>query len=234
MSKISGFSGFYRFLSNFWPCEITYEGLTYASTEAAYQASKTTSQTLRQPFTNWEPGVAKREGRKVPLREDWSDELKTRIMTELNELKFSDPKLMSMLQETGSLELEETNTWHDNFYGNCTCKKCANIPGQNVLGKILMQIRDNRRRVVVPHVEFFRDHDGDWTKMYVNGELWQEGHSFHVADVLDLFHEMGLIEHDYYDRDSEEISKNGEPIKEEDRPEWLKKFLEEFPSEDMW
>ena len=40
-NKIERFSGDYRFLSNFHPCDITYNGINYKSTENAYQAQKT-------------------------------------------------------------------------------------------------------------------------------------------------------------------------------------------------
>ena len=38
---INEFQGKYRFLSNFYPCDIVYEGIQYPSTEHAYQAAKT-------------------------------------------------------------------------------------------------------------------------------------------------------------------------------------------------
>ena len=38
---IDSFQGEYRFLSNFWPCVVEYEGTEYPSVENAYQAAKT-------------------------------------------------------------------------------------------------------------------------------------------------------------------------------------------------
>ena len=49
--------------------------------------------------------------------------------------------IRNLLLETKDKYLEETNHWHDNFYGTCICKKCNN-QGQNNLGKILMKIRE--------------------------------------------------------------------------------------------
>src|SRR5690348_9381030 len=40
-NKIAEFQGEYRFLSNFWPAEVAYEGITYPTAEHAYQAAKT-------------------------------------------------------------------------------------------------------------------------------------------------------------------------------------------------
>ena len=54
---------------------------------------------------------------------------------------YQNPELLQKLIDTGDEELVEGNTWHDNFWGNCTCEKCRDIPGENHLGKILMDIR---------------------------------------------------------------------------------------------
>lgn len=57
--------------------------------------------------------------------------------------KFGNPELRKILLSTGDEELvEDTTSWHDNIWGNCDCPRCRNIPGQNLLGKALMQVRD--------------------------------------------------------------------------------------------
>ena len=40
MNVIADFEGEYEFLSNFYEVPLTYEGLAYGSSEAAFQASK--------------------------------------------------------------------------------------------------------------------------------------------------------------------------------------------------
>jgi ribA/ribD-fused uncharacterized protein len=72
-------------------------------------------------------------------RDDW-DEVKTKVMLDVVRIKFSNPILRKMLLETGEEELVEGNHWHDNFWGSCRCEKCGSS-GQNMLGKILMQVR---------------------------------------------------------------------------------------------
>jgi predicted NAD-dependent protein-ADP-ribosyltransferase YbiA (DUF1768 family) len=57
-------------------------------------------------------------------------------------LKFQDPKLRAMLLATGNEELIEGNTWHDNTWGDCSCDACKDIEGKNMLGKLLMKVRD--------------------------------------------------------------------------------------------
>lgn len=65
------------------------------------------------------------------------------IMLELLRLKFTrNPELGKLLIATGDALLEEGNKWHDNFWGDCTCDDCRDIEGENWLGKLLMQVRD--------------------------------------------------------------------------------------------
>ena len=71
ISTIDSFRGKYYFLSNFFPAEVTYNGLTYQNNEAAFQAQKTYSKEERIEFTTLEPRDAKRRGRRVRLRKDW-------------------------------------------------------------------------------------------------------------------------------------------------------------------
>ena len=40
MNKINSFRDEYYFLSNFYECSVTYNGLTYKNNEAAFQAQK--------------------------------------------------------------------------------------------------------------------------------------------------------------------------------------------------
>ena len=138
---INSFFGEYRFLSNFWACDVYYEGLTYPSSEAAYQAAKTLDMNERRQFLNLTPGQAKRFGKKITLRDDW-EEVKCDVMSEIVWNKFNgNSYLTNLLIATGDEELIEGNTWHDNTWGNCSCDRCKNIQGKNYLGKILMNTR---------------------------------------------------------------------------------------------
>lgn len=134
------FRGEYRFLSNFYNCCIEHEGKVYPSVENVFQASKTLSGNEREIFTECTPIEAKRLGRKVKLRDDW-EEVKVLIMIELIFIKFSTKELSSMLLSVKE-DIVENNTWHDNFWGVCTCPRC-NGRGANVLGIILSKVRNN-------------------------------------------------------------------------------------------
>jgi len=132
---IDSFKDEYRFLSNFWPAEVRFEGLQYPSVEHAYQAAKTEDPKERvdvQSCTT--PGKAKRQGRKVTMRSDW-DDVKVDIMEHLLYEKFAHPELRDRLLQTGTQGLVEGNTWGDTFWGVSGGK------GENHLGRILMKIR---------------------------------------------------------------------------------------------
>ena len=143
---INNFDGDYAFLSNFYPSRIIYDEeyghVIYADTvEHAFQAAKTLIPEEREEIRKAEtPGKAKRMGRAVTLRPDW-EEVKTDVMRECLRSKFRFAPLAIDLINTGDEELVEGNTWHDNCWGNCTCEQCANKPGENRLGKLLMEIR---------------------------------------------------------------------------------------------
>ena len=133
--EIKGFFSEYRWLSNFYPCDITYEGQKYLSTEAAYQAAKTIIPAERKLFIKLTPSKAKRKGQKITLRSDW-EQVKEQVMYDVLKLKFKDEVLAKLLKETGTKYLEETNWWGDEVWGVC------NGVGQNKLGKLLMKVRE--------------------------------------------------------------------------------------------
>lgn len=134
------FRGKYAFLSNFWPVEVFFEGRKFPSVENAYQAAKTIED--REFYVTCTAIQAKRRSKIARIREDWI-EVRLSIMEELLRQKFAKNTLLwSKLKETGSTELIETNSWHDNFWGSCECSKCKNC-GRNNLGIILMKIRDS-------------------------------------------------------------------------------------------
>jgi ribA/ribD-fused uncharacterized protein len=134
---ISSFSGPNLFLSNFYTCEVAFEGIVYKSSEHAYVAAKTTDHNIRAYVASQStPGAAKKVGRSIPLRENWNDD-RVHYMRIILESKFSDYELRDQLNATKGCELIEGNTWGDTFWGQCNGK------GQNNLGKLLMSIRDD-------------------------------------------------------------------------------------------
>ncbi len=136
------FRGSYRFLSNFYACNIRYLGYRFPSIEHAYQAAKSEDPSVHRVIQGaLSPGRAKRLGRLIRLKPTW-DEERIPLMLMFLRLKFEDSSLRPLLLATGKESLVEENYWHDNFWGNCTCLRCADLLGQNHLGRLLMQVRE--------------------------------------------------------------------------------------------
>ena len=140
------FRGINYFLSNFYLHDMVVNDRLSKTVEHAYQAAKTTNKLfIDQIYNSGSPNDAKRIGKKVKLRNDW-DEIKLSIMEGLLRIKFSDETLRKMLISTEDAFLEEGNTWHDNYWGNCNCLDCVSIKGENHLGKLLMEIREEKHK----------------------------------------------------------------------------------------
>lgn len=129
-----------RWLSNFAEVEITYNGLTYLNTEAAYQAAKFPG--VEDLFVGLNGKEAKTLSKKLAkdCRPDWN-EIRVSVMRDVCELKFAQEPYKSQLLATGNELLEEGNWWGDTFWGVSNETK----QGENQLGKILMTIRRNMK-----------------------------------------------------------------------------------------
>lgn len=138
---ICNFGGEYEWLSNFYPCRVEYKGLTYLSSEAAFQAQKVLDDKERVAFTSLNAHESKKLGRKVKLRKDW-DDVKDEEMANIVKAKFTQNRnLKRLLICEADGVLVEGNTWHDNYWGDCFCEKCRDKIGENRLGIILMNVR---------------------------------------------------------------------------------------------
>lgn len=134
---INSFRDEYFFLSNMYPCSVTFEGQTYPSSESAFQAAKCLDENDRRAFTNLNGYAAKKKGRRVSLRPDW-ESVKLDIMFAILQNKFEKPALQKMLLATGNAKLVEGNTWNDTFWG----VDIASGSGLNNLGVLLMRVRE--------------------------------------------------------------------------------------------
>ncbi len=140
--RIRHFTGQYKFLSNFYMISIRFGKHTYATAEHLFQFLKT------KPGSHWEsavrlsrsPAMAKKMGQQCELQTGW-DDMRIGMMAMVLRLKFQDKHLAKRLKETGTAKLIEGNVWHDNFWGDCTCKSCRDVTGRNLLGILLMRLR---------------------------------------------------------------------------------------------
>lgn len=138
--QVCSFRGEMFYRSNMYPSPIVYKNITFKTSEHFYQASKTFDKSAQEVIMNCNtPYLAKKKAQTIKVRSDW-DDIKLNIMKIAVYLKFSQNKEIYYLLKKSTDYIEETNYWHDLFWGNCYCKKC-NGKGLNHLGKILMDIR---------------------------------------------------------------------------------------------
>ncbi|NTX10093.1 NADAR family protein [Myxococcus sp. CA056] len=128
--------------SNFAPYPIKLGGKTWPTSEHSFQARKfedpTDEEAVRQART---PMLAARLGRdrKRKLRRDW-ESIKVSVMREAVRAKFTQHEdLARLLLETGDAKLVE-HTDQDDYWGDG-----GDGRGKNMLGRILMEIREELR-----------------------------------------------------------------------------------------
>jgi ribA/ribD-fused uncharacterized protein len=143
---IRQFRGEYRWLSSLWLVPVPYMEYVFRSAEHAYVAAKTEDEAdIQTILTIQSPRDAKRYGRTLTLVKDW-DTVKYVAMLEIVHSKFNhNPLLAEKLLETGDKWLIEGNTWHDQVWGDCNCRRHRDIPGDNALGHTLMRVREELR-----------------------------------------------------------------------------------------
>lgn len=146
MNRISVFDGEYEFLSNLYTCDIKYGKLIFNSAEHLYQTVKFGSVEDRLKIRNAEtPRKAKVLGQFLKSKKPHWDTVKTQAMVKVQRLKFAQNyRLKRLLKNTDNRPIISTNHYHDTFWGVCGCTKHKS-EGLNMLGKILMKIRDESK-----------------------------------------------------------------------------------------
>lgn len=139
--NIKGFFGIYRFLSNTYPARIVLDGKVYPSVEHAYKAYrwKPESRSYFETCTSLEAIAYNRNHDPDGLTQTEWGAIKVSHMVFLQKQKYDviqNPELHKKLLETGQKYLEETNWWHDRFWGVDEYGV-----GENMLGKVLMETR---------------------------------------------------------------------------------------------
>lgn len=131
----------HSWLSNMAYVDITVSGRTYPSVEHAYMSAKS-----RDPW--WKDycadrshtaAMVKSRAKLQDLRENW-EEIKLIVMRTCLRQKFATEPFRTKLLETGDQNIQEGNTWGDEFWG-VNLNKSPNR-GENHLGRLIMEIRD--------------------------------------------------------------------------------------------
>ncbi len=143
LSPIEGFKRPYDFLSNTSAFPIVIDNIYYMTAEHAFQAHRVLSPKKREIVAlSPTPEQARLLGQRLPLRDDW-EEVKDEVMRKILEVKFSSNQLRPALIQLADRQIINSNTSHDQYWGDCTCHSHESVPGENRLGKMLMSLRDD-------------------------------------------------------------------------------------------
>ena len=133
----------YGEFSNFALYPINLKGKRWPTSEHYFQAQKFQDKAYREKIRKANsPALAARLGRdrKKKLRKDW-ESVKVSVMTEALLAKFNQhEELKDLLLQTGDARLVE-HTVNDSYWGDG-----GNGTGKNMLGQILVRIREKIRR----------------------------------------------------------------------------------------
>ena len=133
----------YGEFSNFYVSIMNINGIEYLSVENYYQSKKYENTEWEEYIRNQpSPYEAKREAYRKDIKEyikfNW-DEIKILVMGKALHHKFKNPVLRNLLFSTGTAELIEYSK-HDYFWG-----RNEDGAGYNMLGKLLMELREEIR-----------------------------------------------------------------------------------------
>lgn len=124
-----------------------YKGLMFHTVETFYQCMKIplVDKDHRRLVSSMSPAMAKRycskRNKNFKIRSDW-EKVKIKVMNFALRKKFARGTSWYKKLKATKGEIVEVNNWHDNIWGDCVCDRCSNTTGRNLLGQLLMEIRD--------------------------------------------------------------------------------------------
>ena len=139
--SITGFSGRWEALSNWFPATVVWSGKQYPSVEHAFQAAKAEAEpeqaeAIRKAAS---PKEANALGQALSLPPTWERQRLTLMETLLRDKFRRDSALRERLLRTENKNLIANNKWGEAFWG------VSGGNGGNNLGKLLMSLRDEAR-----------------------------------------------------------------------------------------
>lgn len=129
------YEGAYYLFSNFSAHEVVYQGVTYKTSEHAYQTAKFSDPMMREKIMNAPSAFLSRELGQAQLGLTGNFD-KVAVMTDIMRAKLQQHfDVKQMLLQTGDAEIIKNHP-DDYFWGSG-----ADGTGKNMMGKIWMQLR---------------------------------------------------------------------------------------------
>lgn len=152
---VGSFQGDLEFCSNMYRQPIHFncqhpifesDDLVYPSTENLYHALKCIHLEDRIRFTKCSPFESKKLSRSMFVRPDWDDDMKIEAMKLVTDLKYDyNIDLQNRLLAVKDEIIVEENNWGDKFWGKVYNYAKGYFVGQNHLGIILTNKREQLR-----------------------------------------------------------------------------------------
>ena len=143
----------YSPLSNHYPINIEIDGETYPSAEHFYQYQKClasgNAEAAATVLMSKQPEDAMAAGSKVKQPTEWTKTEGKKLMKKAANAKFSSANMQLKLKATGKRKIAEAtrNTlWGSGHSFTGDCLTLASIKGDNLMGEILMELRDDMMR----------------------------------------------------------------------------------------
>lgn len=140
------------FLSNYYPCRVAYRRNIFTSSEACYQSEKFDDWAIKRTFSLLDADESRKVAHRISrLQTPKWDALKYDVMVDILRAKFTQNHDLAknLLQTNDAILIENTSSWHDNTWGHCLCECCRNLPYKNLLGKALMQVRQELKQGII-------------------------------------------------------------------------------------
>lgn len=135
-NKIESFTGKYSFLSMEYPCEFFMDAIKFKTVSAAYYAQKSQDINAWNKFARLNPNKARQKAAMLLDTDIW-ETYRFEYLYKANKAKFDSSQLLKdQLCETKGKLLLNKVPYKEEYLG------IFNGNGKNVLGKVLMKLRD--------------------------------------------------------------------------------------------
>lgn len=126
----------YFFLNNKYSCNVFVLERRFGNAEAAYQAHKTKEPQIMNIFTTLDAVSSQSIGRGVDTYDGWENNKVKAMLLVVFEKFRQNPDILEKLLETENQKLVAVSISKENFWG------VIDGVGENILGKILMYVRE--------------------------------------------------------------------------------------------
>lgn len=128
-------------------------GLRFLNSEAAYHSQKFADMPWKRKFCTLSPHESKVlawDNIELWKKDFLDDAVSYSAMQEVVRCKFEQNQdCMDYLLSIHDLRIvEDTTGWHDMRWGRCSCPKCFGQTYTNFLGRILTDLRDEKRKLL--------------------------------------------------------------------------------------